>query len=149
MVPASAPPRQGKKSPSLRRADAASTGSRTSRPVVGVDADVVGAEVARPDRRRSAAAGEVDAHGDLALLHHPLAVLLAVARPPAAALDDVDVVEEEVDARLLEIDDAGVADGGEDAAKVRVAREERRLDQRRVADRVRGLAAFGDVAAAF
>jgi hypothetical protein len=37
------------------------------------------------------------------LPHHALAVLLAVARPPAAALDDVDVVEEEVDARLVEV----------------------------------------------
>ena len=87
---------------------------------------------------------QADAHDDLALLHHPLAVFLAVRRPPAAALDDVHVVEEEIDLGLVEIVDAGVADGGEDAAEVRVAGEERGLDERRVADRIGDLLALGD-----
>jgi hypothetical protein len=57
---------------------------------------------------------QADPDRDLALLHHPLPVLLAVRRAPAAALDDVDVVEEEVDPGLVEVGDAGVADRGED-----------------------------------
>ena len=43
-------------------------------------------------------------------------------------------VEEEVDLRLVEVGDAGVAHRREDAAEVRIAGEERRLDQRRVGD---------------
>ena len=54
------------------------------------------------------------------------------------------VVEVEIDARLVEIGDARVADRGQDAAEVRVAGEERRLDQRRMGDRVGDLAAFLD-----
>ena len=92
------------------------------------------------------AAVQADADRDLALLHHPLTVLLAVGRAAAAAFDDMDVVEEEVDPGLVEVVDAGVADRRQDAAEVRVAGEERRLDQRRMADRVGDLAALLDAA---
>src|SRR5512146_3305772 len=45
-----------------------------SGPVVGVDADVVVREVAGPHGGAGGAAVQVDAHGDLASLHHALAV---------------------------------------------------------------------------
>ena len=50
---------------------------------------------------------------------------------------------------LVEVGDAGIADRGQDAAEVGVAREERGLHQRRVRDRVGHAAALGLVAAAF
>jgi hypothetical protein len=51
--------------------------------------------------------------------------------------------------RLVEVVDAGIADGGEDAAEVGVGREEGGLDQRRVGDGVADRLALGGVAAAF
>ena len=117
-----------------------------SAPVVGVDLDVVVAQVAGPDRRRVRPAVQVDADRDLALLHHALAVFLAIGRAAAAAFDDMDVVEEEIDPGLVEVVDAGVADRRQDPAEVRIAGEERRLDQRRMADRVGDLAALVDAA---
>ena len=81
-----------------------------------------------------AAAVQVHAHRDLGLLHHARAVFLAVLAPTAAAMDDVHLVEEEVDQRLVEVGDAGVAHRREDAAEIRVAGEEGRLHQRRMRD---------------
>ena len=87
------------------------------RTVVGVDADVVVRQVAGPHGGAGRAAVQVDAHGDLALLHHALAVLFAVVRMAAALRRDVHVVEEEVDQALVEVVDAGIADRREDAAR--------------------------------
>ncbi len=78
------------------------------------------------------AAVQVDAHRDLSLLHHTLAVFFAVARQAAALLNHMHVIEEEIDQALIEIVDAGVTHRGQDAAQVGVAGEERRLHQRRV-----------------
>src|SRR5690606_22750154 len=49
----------------------------------------------------------------------------------------------------IQVVDAGVADGGEDAAEVGVGGEEGGLDGRGLADGVADLAVFGAVAAAF
>jgi hypothetical protein len=48
----------------------------------------------------------------------------------AALARHVHVVEVEIDLRLVEVVDAGVAHCGEDASEVRVAGEEGRLHQR-------------------
>ena len=68
---------------------------------------------------------------------------------PATADDDMHIVEEEVDRRLIQIGDPRIADRGEDAAEVRVAREEGGLDERRVRDRIADPAAFVDIRTAF
>src|SRR5690606_5464099 len=78
---------------STTRASAAgSTPARGSGSVVGIDRHVVVREIAGPDRRRCASAPQHDPHVDLGLLHHPLAVLLAILRVPPAARRHVHVV---------------------------------------------------------
>src|SRR5664279_703447 len=118
-------------------------GAMASRPVVGVDLHVVDAQVAGPDRGLARTTMQRDAHRDLALLHDALAVFLAVRGAPPAAFDDVNGVEKEIDPGLVEVFDARVAHGGEDAAEVRVAGEERRLDERRMGDGIGHQAALG------
>src|SRR4029079_9091492 len=77
--------RQVNKSLALRHAHAeAPRVDWRSRAVVGVYLDVVVAQVAGPHRRRCAAAVQVDADRDLALLHHALTVFLAGVRPQPA-----------------------------------------------------------------
>jgi hypothetical protein len=85
----------------------------------------------------------VQAHGDLALLHHALAVFLAVGGVAATLRGHVHVVQVQVDQALVQVVDAGIAHGGQDAAQVGVAGEEGRLDQRRMGDGVGHLAALG------
>ncbi len=70
----------------------------SSTSVVGVDLDVVVAQVAGPDRGRGGAAVQVDAHGDLALLHHALPVFLAVVGVAAAPGGDVHIVQSDREA---------------------------------------------------
>src|SRR5690606_39981261 len=98
-----------------RASAAASTRSRASRPaplresgsVVGIDRHVLVREIAGPDHGRRVAAAEDDAHLDLRVSHHALAVLLAILRMASAARGDVHVVELQVDAVDVEIGDAG------------------------------------------
>ena len=54
------------------------------RPVLSVNGDVVVREVARPDRRRGAAAVQHEPHGNLRLLHYARAVRLPDTRGLAA-----------------------------------------------------------------
>ena len=54
----------------------------------------------------------------IALLHHALTVFFAVLRAAAASGDDVDVIEVQVDQALVQVGNAGVAHGGEDAARL-------------------------------
>src|SRR3989344_2933948 len=116
--------------------------------VVGVDADVVVREVAGPDGGGGLAAAQVHADGDFRLFHDALTVFLAVGGVAAAPRDHVHVVEVHLDEVLVEVVDAGVAHGGQDAAEGGVGGEERGLDQGRVGDGVGGQGAFGFGAAA-
>jgi hypothetical protein len=73
---------------------------------------------------------QIHPHGDLALFHHALAIGLQVRRVAAALVGDVHVVQVQVDQALVQVGDAGVAHGGQDAAQVGVAGKECRLHQR-------------------
>ena len=115
------------------------------RPVVGVDRHVVVREVARPHGGGCLAAAEIDAHGDLVLLHHALAVLLAVTRRASAVVDHQHVVEPERHARRIGIRRRRVADRADDAAEIGIRREERGLHQRRMRDAERDAPALVDV----
>src|SRR5690606_6740131 len=97
--------------------------------VVGIDRNVVVREVAGPDGGGESAASERDPDGDLGLLHDAPAVGFAVVRMDAAGRGDVDIVEPHVHAVDVEVLDAGIADGTQQAAEVRVGREEGGLDQ--------------------
>src|SRR4051812_20915164 len=78
------------------------------RAVVGVDAHVLVAEIAGPHGVARVAAAEVDAHRDLGLLHHALAVFFTIGRVAPARRRDVHVIEPQADSRLVEIVDARV-----------------------------------------
>ena len=101
------------------------------------------AQVARPHRVAGRAAAQVDAHGDLALLHHALAVFFAVRRVAAAVDGHVHVVQVQVDPGLIQVFNARITHGRQNAPQVRIAGEERGLDERRMRDGIRHLAAFG------
>src|SRR5207248_11753827 len=66
-----------------------------SRPVIRVDRNIIVRQIASPHSRPRAAAAEIDAYGDFVLLHHALAVLLAIRRAAGAAINDVDVIQPE------------------------------------------------------
>src|SRR5437879_4887024 len=106
-------------------------------PILGVDGNVFVRQIAGPDGGQGGAALQYHTNRNLALSHHPLPVLLAVARRAAALLRDLDVVEIQLDAIDVEIAHARIADRGEEPPQVRVGGEERALHQRRVRDRVR------------
>jgi hypothetical protein len=58
-----------------------------------------------------------DAHRDLGLLHHALAVLFAIGRVAAAGARHVHVVQPHVDALHVQVVDARVADRRQDAPR--------------------------------
>ena len=87
------------------------------------------------------------ANGDLLAVHDALAVLLAIAVGPRAAGDVAHVAEMNLHTAYVETLDAGVTDRGEDASPVRIAREQRGLDQRRMGDSVGDAPALGLVTA--
>ena len=77
------------------------------------------------------------------MLHHALAVFLAVAGSAPAVLGDQHLIQIQLERGDIQIVHARIADRGEDAAQVGIGREERGLDQRRVRDRVADLLALG------
>src|SRR5215468_446330 len=107
-----------------------------SRPVFRVDLDVVIREVAGPYSRLGRPAPELDPHADLGWAHNAGAVFFAVVRRAAAAVDDLHVAEPETDAGDVQVRNAGIADRHEQASEVGVGGEERRLDERRMGDRL-------------
>src|SRR3989338_10814480 len=79
-----------------------------SRAVVRVDGHVLVAQVASPHRILRIATAQQHAHGDLALLHHALAILLVVLGVAPALRGHVHIVEVEIDAGLIEVVNACV-----------------------------------------
>src|SRR5689334_20590965 len=104
--------------------------------VVGIQRDVVMAEVGGEDDGAGVAAAEVEGDGDALAGEDARGVLLAVGRGLAVG-DERDVASGERDAADGEAR-AAAADRGEDAAPVRVAAVQRGLDQRRGGHGVRG-----------
>ena len=100
------------------------------------------AEIAGPHRLAGLATAQVDAHGDFALLHDALAVFFAVGRVAPALGDHVHIVQVQLDAVLVQVGNARVAHGGQDAAQVRVAGVKGGFHQRRMGNGVGGQAAF-------
>src|SRR5580704_16821155 len=104
------------------------------RTIAAIDVDIAVGEVAGPHRRLARAEADVDGDVDLAALHmlgdRPLVV---IGHRPAIGgdLNAADGDTKPVAIGLF----AGPADRHDDAAPIRVARGERGLDQRRVADR--------------
>ena len=90
------------------------------------------------------AATQRDAHQDLGLFHDALAIGLLVIRVAPAPGGHQHVAQPEVNARHVEIVNAGIADRGENAPKVGIRGKECRLDQRRVRDRVGDLQGLFD-----
>ncbi len=89
-------------------------------------------QIAGPHRRRRRATAQGDAHGDLGLFHHALALLFAVSGMAAAARGDMHIVEIEIDALHVEIGHPGVAHCRQNAAQIRVTGEESGFHQRRM-----------------
>src|ERR1700730_466716 len=109
-------------------------GRAGSAAVAAVDVDVAMRQVAGPYGGMAGAEPEIDRDMDLAPVHVLADRPLAIARHRAALggdLDDADRDRQAVALGLL----AGLADRHDDAAPIGVARGDRGLDQRRVADR--------------
>src|SRR5690606_2488830 len=119
------------------------------RPVVGVDADVVVREIAGVDRFAGLAAAQRDAHGDFGFFHDPLAVFFAVVGVALAAAGDQHVAQPEADARNVQVVDAGVADGRQNAPQIRVGGVERGFYQGRVGHGIGDLQRFFGAAGLF
>ena len=83
------------------------------------------------------------------MAHHALAVFFAVAGVAPALGGDVNVVQVQLNLRLIEVGNARVAHRGQDAAQVRVAGVKGRFHQRRVGNGIGHLAALGAGAPAF
>lgn len=103
-------------------------------------------EVATVYRFRYIAAAQRYTHQNLGLLHDALAVFLKVVRIAAAAGGNQHIVKPEAQGGYIQVIDAGVTDGGQNATQVRIRCIEGGFDQRGVRDRVsnfqRSLAAF-------
>src|SRR6185503_19528352 len=117
------------------------------RSVLGVDSHVIEREVASPHRRVGLAAVEHHAHGEFGLAHCGYPLLVPIGGMASTILRHQHLIKVEVDLLGVHVG-ARVADRGENAAEIRIGGEERGLDQRRVRDRVRHLAAFLDALAA-
>ena len=102
-------------------------------PVVGVDVDVAVREVGGPHPAGGLALAEADAQPHRVLPHRRRGRLLVV-RARGAALRHVHVADPDRDAAGVERD-ARAAHRGQDAAPVRVAPVESRLDERRLGHR--------------
>src|SRR6185437_2977470 len=111
-----------------------STTGSGSAPVAAIDVDVAMRQVAGPDRRAAFADAEIERDMHVAPGHVLRHRRLVIARHRAALLGDAHAAHgdgELLAHRLL----AGLADRHHDAAPIGVARSERGLDQRRIADR--------------
>ena len=70
-----------------------SVSNKHSRTVIGVDFDVVVTQITGPNGVAGLTAPQINADGDFTLLHHSLALLLAVGRVAPALGNDVYVVQ--------------------------------------------------------
>src|SRR3990167_10706335 len=91
---------------------------RRSAAIVGVDRHIVVRQVAGPHRGRGGATGQTHPDGDLGLLHHALAIGLLVLGTAATLGDHVHVVQMQLDQALVQVVDAGIAHGRQNAAQV-------------------------------
>src|SRR3990167_9917676 len=96
--------------------DRVSVMARRSRAVVGVDGHVVVAEIAGPHGFGGWASAQPHPHGDFALLHHTLAVFFAVAGIASPTRCHMHIVQMQLDTRLVQIVNAGIADSCQNAA---------------------------------
>ena len=76
------------------------------------------AEITGPHRVHSVAPAQQHTHGDFALLHHTLAVFLAVGGVAPALHGHMHVVQVEVDPCLVQVSDTRIAHRRQDAAQI-------------------------------
>ncbi len=76
------------------------------------------------------AAAQLQTHDDFRLLHHALAVFLAIRGMAAAIAHDVHIVQMHLNTLGLQTVNARVTDRGKYPSKIRIGSEKRGLDQR-------------------
>ena len=88
-------------------------------------------------------APQVNAHRDFRLGHHAHAILFFVLCSTTSVAGHLHLIEPQIDFIGIKIFHAGVADGRQNAAEVRVGSKERCFDQRRVSHGIADLQRFG------
>src|SRR5712692_8025670 len=109
-------------------------GRAASAAVAAVDVDIAMCQIAGPYRRTALSDADVDGYADFAAFHVLADRPFVVARHRPALRGDLNAADRDRQAIAVGLL-AGLADRHDDAAPIGVARGERGLHQRRVADR--------------
>src|SRR5712691_11527201 len=109
-------------------------GRAASASIATIDIDIAVGQIAGPHRRPAASDTDVDNDADIAAFHMLGDRTLVIPGHRAALLRDLDAADRDRQAVAVGLL-AGLADRHDDAAPIRIARGERGLDQRRIADR--------------